>query len=404
MTSADLETYAGTVMNTFGLPGLVIDRGEGVYLWDTKGRRYLDLLGGIAVNCLGHAHPALVAAVSEQMARLSHVSNFFATAPQISAASALLENVCVGGAPEGSRVFFANSGTEANEAAVKIVRAHAGPTRPRILALTHAFHGRSTGALALTWKEAYRAPFAPLMPGVEFIDPTPQALEAAWGDDVGGVFLEPIQGEAGVWPLEADFAWRARELTRDTGALLVVDEIQTGIGRTGEWMAHHAWSDPKRGPFLPDVVTVAKGLGGGFPVGACVGIGEAGAVLMPGMHGTTFGGNPLAGAAVCATLATLEADGLLAHAKTLGRQIRTELRELGPTLVSQVRGAGLLIGADLVDVAAPAVVAELARRGIIANATGPHTLRFAPALILTLEDWHPVPAQVAAAIEAVREP
>lgn len=396
-----IADYTETVMDTFGAPQLALTRGEGAYVWDVEGNRYLDLLSGIAVNCLGHSHPELAAAIADQAATLMHVSNFFTTPQQVEAARAILHRVCVGEAPAGSRVFFANSGTEANEAALKCVRKHAGPTKPRILALTHAFHGRSTGSLSLTWKAAYREPFAPLMPGVEFIEPSVEALTQAMGDDVGGVFIEPIQGEAGVHPVSSDFARAVRDLTREAGAFFVVDEVQTGVGRTGRWMAHHAWTTAAGEPVVPDIVTLAKGLGAGFPVGACVGLGEAGQVFTPGTHGTTFGGNPLAARVVCETLRLLDEGDVLAHADEVGTWFRARLAELGPDVVTEVRGQGLLIAVDLAEAEAPAVVTELRERGIIANAPGPKTLRFAPPLIVTAADLAPVPAAVADACAKV---
>lgn len=376
--------YDASLMNTFGHPQLVLVSGRGSRVVDEGGRAYLDLLGGIAVNILGQAHPAVVRAIGEQAARLAHVSNFFATPPQVELAEHILRIVEPGGAPAGSRVFLANSGTEANECALKIVRAHANASehpRPRILALEHAFHGRSTGALALTWKEAYRAPFAPLIPGVEFIPAgNVDALEAAMGPDVAALFLEPVQGEAGVHDLGVDYLRAAREVTARHGALLVVDEVQSGLGRCGAWMAHHAsW-------IVPDVVTLAKGLGGGMPIAACIGLGGAGDVLGPGMHGTTFGGNPVCAAAANAVLDTIEDEDLIAHAEALGARWRDEIKALGLPEVVEVRGRGLLIGIEFAHDIAPALVAAGRGAGFILNATGPTTLRLAPPLILTEEE------------------
>ncbi len=380
--------YAGSLMNTFGDPQLVLVSGSGARVVDAEGREYLDLLGGIAVNLLGQAHPAVVRAVSEQVARLGHVSNFFATPPQVRLAERLLGLVEPGGAPEGSRVFLTNSGTESNECALKIVRAHAnaqaardGRPRPRILALDHAFHGRSTGALALTWKRAYRAPFEPLIAGVEFVPAGDVgALEAAMGPDVAGVFLEPIQGEAGVHELSAEYLVAARALTLEHGALLVCDEVQSGLGRTGEWMAHHAAG------IVPDVVTLAKGLGGGMPIGACLGLGDAGGVLGPGMHGTTFGGNPVCAAAANAVLDTIESDGLLRHAASLGASWRDDLAGLDLPELVEVRGRGLLLGLEFAAPIAPGIVAAGRASGFILNAATPTALRLAPPLVLTAEE------------------
>lgn len=385
MTATTWDTrYDASLMNTFGHPQLVLASGHASHVVDEDGKAYLDLLGGIAVNVLGQTHPAVVRAISEQAARLGHVSNFFATPPQIELAEHLLRIVEPGGAPQGSKVFLANSGTEANECALKIVRAHANASdhpRPRILALEHAFHGRSTGALALTWKEAYRAPFAPLIAGVEFVPASDvDALEAAMGPDVAGLFVEPVQGEAGVHDLGADYLRAARELTSRYGALLVADEVQSGLGRCGAWMAHHDSG------IVPDVVTLAKGLGGGMPIAACIGLGPAADVLHPGMHGTTFGGNPVCAAAANAVLDTIEADGLLAHAALLGARWREEIKALGLPEIVEVRGRGLLIGIEFGEPIAPALVRQGRGAGFILNATGPTTLRLAPPLVLTEEE------------------
>ena len=285
-STALLDRYAHAVLGVFGRPALVLDRGEGCWVWDVDGKRYLDLLGGIAVNALGHNHPAVVSAVSKQAGEALHVSNFFTTRAQIELAERLLR---LAQAPEGSAVFFTNSGTESIEAAIKLARRTG---RPGLVALEGSFHGRSTGALALTHKAAYREPFAPLLPGVAFVPPGDiDALRAAVDESTGAVVLEPIQGEAGVRPLDTAYLEAAREITRAAGALLVVDEIQTGIGRTGRWFDH------QRADIVPDAMTLAKGLGGGVPIGALVTFGpENSGRLSPGQRGTTFGGNPLAAA------------------------------------------------------------------------------------------------------------
>ncbi|GAA1649827.1 acetylornithine transaminase [Georgenia ruanii] len=377
------QRYGAALMNTFGAPQRVLVRGEGAYVWDADGRRYLDLLGGIAVNALGHAHPAYVAAVTEQLGTLGHVSNFFATPAQVGLAEKLLALVTPGGAPAGSRVFFANSGTEANEAALKMARRHGGAARPRVLALEGAFHGRTMGALALTHKAAYREPFEPLPGGVEFVPfGDLAALEAAMGDDVAAVFLEPIQGEAGVRPLPPGYLARARELTSAAGALLVLDEIQSGMGRTGTWMAHHL--PHVGGGVVPDVVTLAKGLGGGFPIGAAVALGEHAATLLgPGQHGTTFGGNPVAAAAALAVIGVIEDEGLLAHVAELGTWLREKLAGLGHARLAGVRGEGLLIAAELTEPVAAQVAAALLDAGFIVNPVRADALRLAPPLVLT---------------------
>ncbi|MDM7856252.1 acetylornithine transaminase [Cellulomonas alba] len=371
------DRYSHAVMDTFGPPQRVLVRGEGPYVWDADGRRYLDLLGGIAVNSLGHAHPTLTAAISAQLGTLGHVSNFFGSPTQIAFAETLL---ALAGAPEGSRVFLTNSGTEANEAAFKLARRTG---RPRILALENAFHGRSMGALALTWKPAYREPFEPLPGGVEFVPfGDAGALADAMGDDVAALFVEPIQGEAGVRPLPPGYLAEARRLTREHGALLILDEVQTGMGRTGRWFAHQ--HDHLGGGVVPDAVTVAKGLGGGFPVGALIAYGpQVAALLGRGQHGTTFGGNPVASAAALATIGVIERDDLLAHVSELGAWIREAVAALQHLLVTDVRGDGLLVAIELAGPVSAAVAARALDAGFIVNPCTPTTLRLAPPFVLT---------------------
>jgi len=353
-------------------------RGEGAYLWDDAGRRYLDFLGGIAVTSLGHAHPVFVDAVSRQAATLTHVSNFFATPPQLQLA-ALLKRLA--GAEESGRVYFANSGAEANEAAFKLARLHGAPReggigRPRILALKNAFHGRTMGTLALTGKPYMQAPFEPMVPGVEFLDTSIEALEAAMDDRVAALFVEPIKGEAGVIDLPEGFLEAARELTARHGALLIIDEIQTGAGRTGEWFAFQHTG------VTPDAITVAKGIGGGFPIGALITYGEASELFYPGTHGSTFGGNALATAVSVAVLEEIERAGLLANATERGGQLRAAILGLESTLVTEVRGRGLLIGIGLRHPVAGAVVAAAQQHGLIVNAANEETVRLAPALTI----------------------
>lgn len=371
------ERYSRAVMDTFGAPQRVLVRGEGAYVWDADGKRYLDLLGGIAVNALGHAHPTLTAAISAQLGTLGHVSNFFGSPPQIALAERLLG---LARAPEGSRVFFANSGTEANEAAFKMARRTG---RPRILALEGSFHGRTMGALALTHKASYREPFEPLPGGVEFVPfGDAAALETAMGDDVAALFVETIQGEAGVRPLPPGYLARARELTAASGTLLVVDEVQTGMGRTGAWFAHQ--HPHLGGGVRPDVITLAKGLGGGFPIGAVVAYGERAASLLGrGQHGTTFGGNPVAAAAALATIGVIERDGLLAHVREISALLRAQIIALEHPLVAGVRGEGLLLAIELTEPVAAAVAARALEAGLIINPVRPTTIRLAPPLILT---------------------
>ncbi|KAJ1684312.1 hypothetical protein LUZ63_020605 [Rhynchospora breviuscula] len=361
-------------MNTFGPPKLVLVRGEGAHVWDEDGTEYVDLLGGIAVNALGHAHPALVTAVTEQMQTLGHVSNFFATGPQVRLAERLIGLCSPDSGRRDGRVFLANSGSEANEAALKATRRTG---RTKLVSAADSFHGRTMGSLALTSKAAYREPFEPLPGDVTFVPyGDAAALAAAVDDETAAVVLEPLQGEAGVNVPPPGYLAEARRVTREHGALLWLDEVQTGIGRTGRWTAH----DPS---LEPDLVTFAKGLAGGYPIGACVGLGEAGHLLGPGNHGTTFGGNPVASAAALAVLDTIEAEDLRAHATAVGARLRDGLDH---PHVAEVRGEGLLIGISLDAEVAPAAVAAAQDAGFIINATGPDRVRLAPPLVLTEAD------------------
>ncbi|MGI8645724.1 MAG: acetylornithine transaminase [Nocardioides sp.] len=368
------QRYAGALMNAFGPPKLMLARGSGARVWDLDGREYVDLLGGIAVNALGHAHPALVEAVTHQLETLGHVSNFFTSGPQIALAERLLDLLDAPG-----RVFFTNSGTEAVEAALKLTRRTG---RTHLVAAEGAFHGRTMGALALTAKEAYRAPFEPLPGEVTFVPyGDADALRAAVSERTAAVVLEPIQGEAGVVVPPTGYLATAREIASDRGALLWLDEIQTGIGRTGAWFAH---TRPEEQPAVtPDIVTVAKGLGGGIPIGACIGLGGAGHLFEPGNHGTTFGGNPVACAAGLAVLDTVVAEGLLDHATSLGAHLRAGLAD---PRVTEVRGAGLLIGLTLAEPRAAEVTETALRNGFLINNPTPDRIRLAPPLVLTRED------------------
>ena len=364
------QRYVASLMNTFGQPLLVLTRGAGAHVWDADGKEYVDLLGGIAVNALGHAHPALVEAVSTQMSTLGHVSNFFTTEPQVELAERLLALV-----PGDGKVFFANSGAEANEAALKLTRRTG---RTRLIAAEGAFHGRTMGSLALTAKAAYREPFEPLPGDVTWVPyGDVEALRDAVDDRTAAVVLEPIQGEAGVVMAPDGYLAAAREITREHGALLWLDEVQSGMGRTGRWLAH----DPTIGA---DVITLAKGLGGGIPIGACLGLGAAADLLQPGNHGTTFGGNPVACVAALTVLDTIESDSLLDHVTVLGQRLRDGL--VTDPRVTEVRGEGLLIGLTLAAEKAPDVVTAAQDAGFIINAPGPDLIRLAPPLVLTDQD------------------
>jgi acetylornithine/N-succinyldiaminopimelate aminotransferase len=370
--------YADALMNTFGPPKLALVRGQGAHVWDEAGNEYVDLLGGIAVNALGHGHPALVAAVTEQLQTLGHVSNFFTSPPQVELAEKLLSLLRRSSAVDTpGRVFFTNSGTEANEAAFKITRRTG---RTQIIAATESFHGRTMGSLALTSKAAYREPFEPLPGDVIFVPyGDADALAAAVTDQTAAVILEPLQGEAGVMVPPDGYLAAARRITSEHGALLWLDEIQTGMGRTGQWFA--AATDVA---VAPDLVTVAKGLAGGFPIGACIALGDAAFLLEPGNHGTTFGGNPPACAAALAVIKVIEDDGLLERATVLGQKLRDGLAA-DPRVV-EVRGEGLLIGVTLsAPVTADAAAAALAAGFILNNAT-PERIRLAPPLVLTDAD------------------
>lgn len=365
--------YAAAVMMTFGMPPVALARGDGCVVWDVDGNAYLDLVAGIAVSALGHAHPAIVQAVTDQAGRLAHTSNLYLHEPQVQLAERLIALLGVEG-----RVFFANSGAEANEAAIKLVRRKQGPGRPVFVATENSFHGRTMGALSLTGKSSIRDPFGPFGLEVRFVPyGDSAALRDAVGSDCAAVFLEPCQGEAGVVPAPEGYLRDARAACDEAGALLVVDEIQSGMGRTGAWYAH------QREGIVPDVVTLAKGLGGGLPIGACIGIGDCGSALGKGDHGSTFAGNPIACAAALAVLDTIERDGLLANATEVGNRIAAGVEATGHPLVTGVRGTGLWRAITLAAPAAAAVEAAARQAGFLVNAVQPDAIRLAPPLILT---------------------
>ena len=374
-TQAWQERWQSALMDNYGTPAMTIVRGDGARVWDAEGRDYVDLLAGIAVNALGHAHPDLVRAVADQMATLGHTSNLALTPPAVELAERLLALLDPSGSRAG-RVFFCNSGAEANEAAFKLSRRTG---RARVIVAERSFHGRTMGSLALTAQPAKQDPFRPL-PGDVTVVPygDVDALRTAIDDDTAAVFLEPIQGEAGVNPAPEGYLHAAREACDAGGALLVLDEVQTGIGRTGAWFAH------QHEGVQPDVVTLAKGLGGGLPIGACVAFGGAATLLGPGSHGSTFGGNPVSCAAALAVLDVLDREGLVAAASERGARLRG-IVETSP-LVSYTRGEGLLIGVVLAEPVAGDLEASCRRHGLIVNAIGSDVIRLAPPLIITDED------------------
>lgn len=368
-----IRRYDAVMMNAFGTPKRVFARGEGVHVWDADGNRYTDLLSGIAVLALGHANPAVTEAISDQLHRLGHVSNFFASEPQVR----LAERLAALTGASTTRVFFANSGTEANEAAFKITRLTG---RTRIIAMEGSFHGRTMGALALTSSEKYRAPFAPLPGDVTFVPfGDAEALAAAVDDTVAAVVVETVQGENGVVPVPDGYLAEARRITEEAGALLWIDEVQTGMGRCGEYLAH------RHDGVVADLVTLAKGLGNGFPMGACLASGPAADLIQPGLHGTTFGGNPVAAAAGNAVLDQLEG-GVLDNARHIGAWLAGAISSLGHPRIAGVRGRGLLIGVVLTEDIAAAVADAAMEAGWIVNAPRPCVLRLAPPLISTRED------------------
>ncbi|NMM99884.1 acetylornithine aminotransferase [Bifidobacterium sp. DSM 109958] len=394
--------YRDVHMNVFGTPLRVMDHGRGAHIWDVDGNEYLDFLGGIAVNALGYAHPKWVEAVSAQAAKVAHTSNYFATEPQIELAAKLVR---LAGAPEGSHVYFGNSGAEGNEAALKLAKLY-GRTLPgalpaiggkpaRIIALTHGFHGRTLGALSATWKPAIRKPFEPLVPAIEFVESGDiQAMRDAFAatgvgefgkGPVAAVIMELIQGEAGVRPLGAEYVRQVRALCDRHQALLIIDEVQTGIGRTGKWFAFQR--EDLSGGITPDAVTFAKGVAGGFPMGGLIAFGSRlSSLFTPGSHGSTFAGNPLGAAAALATLGAIEDENLLANAEERGRQLREGLMETGNPLYVSTRGRGLLDAVELAHPCSHALANWALERGLIVNAVAPDALRFAPPLIVTEQD------------------
>jgi len=376
LTATLQHRWDRVMARNYGTPPVALVRGEGSRVWDADGRSYLDLLGGIAVSSLGHAHPALVAAVESQVRRIAHTSNLYLNEPAIALAERLVDIV---GIP-GARVFLCNDGTTANEAAIKTVL-RAKPERRTFVAAHRSFHGRSLGALALTGKAAAREPFAPFGIDVTFVDyGDADALSAAVGASTAAVFLEPTLGEAGVVPPPEGYLAKARELCDRSGALLVMDEIQAGIGRTGRWFGH------QHDAVAPDIITVAKGLAGGMPIGACIAAGPAADALQKGDHGSTFGGNPVSCAAALAVLDTIEKEGLLEHVTTLGESWQSQLRTAGGDAVIGVRGRGLWLALQVAEGQSAGIEAQARDQGFLVNAVAPDAIRLAPPLILTAEE------------------
>lgn len=390
-----LGRYQHAMMNNFGRPKRVFVRGEGARLWDADGKVYNDMFSGIAVGGLGHAHPAITRAVTEQLGTLGHISNLFASEPQIALAERLAALATGGDAGKLARVYFANSGTEANEAAFKLTRLTG---RTKVVAMEGSFHGRTMGALALTSTAKYREPFEPLPGEVLFVPyGDTDALAAAVDDQTAAVILETIQGESGVVVPPEGFLTSAREITRAHGALLWVDEVQTGIGRCGEWLTSVADGAD------PDLITLAKGLGNGMPIGACIALGPAAELFTPGSHGSTFAGNPVAAAAGLAVLDVIASEGLLDRAVELGQYLRDAVLGLGHPTVTGVRGRGLLLGITLGAEVAPQVAEAMLEAGWIINAPRPGVLRLAPPLVIETGMIDEFVVALGAALDAAAE-
>jgi acetylornithine/N-succinyldiaminopimelate aminotransferase len=366
------QRWEAVMMNNYGTPPLALASGEGAVVTDVDGKSYIDLLGGIAVNILGHRHPAVIEAVTRQLNTLGHTSNLYATEPGIALAEALVGLL---GVDAPARVFFCNSGTEANEVAFKISRLTG---RTKLVAAQGAFHGRTMGSLALTGQPSKQEPFAPL-PGEVTHIPYGDIDELARvvDQDTAAVFLEPIMGEGGVVVPPAGYLVAARDITARHGALLVLDEVQTGMGRTGAFFAH------QHDGIAPDVVTLAKGLGGGLPIGACIAVGPTADLLTPGLHGSTFGGNPVCAAAALAVLGVLADEDLIGRADVLGKTLSHGIESLRHPLVDHVRGRGLLRGVVLGSDSAKVVEAAARDAGFLINAAAPDVIRLAPPLVIT---------------------
>ena len=382
------QRWTTAMMANYGAPQVMLTRGKGSRVWDTDGNEYVDLIAGIAVNALGHGDPRLADAITAQLGTLGHVSNLYASEPGLALAERL---ICLTG-ESSARVFFCNSGAEANEAAFKMTRLTG---RTKVVVAEGSFHGRTMGSLALTAQPGKADPFRPL-PGDVTVVPfgDVDALAAAVDSQTAAVFLEPIQGEGGVIVPPPGYLQAARQITSETGALLVLDEVQTGIGRTGKWFAYQ-WED-----VTPDVITLAKGLAGGIPIGAVIGIGDAATLFQPGMHGSTFGGNPISACAALAVIDAIDEDGLLARVSHAGEALAQVVCEAAGDAVTEVRGRGLLRAAALNGIASADVERALRANGVLANPVSPTAIRMAPALTITDEDIADAAAAWGAAMQS----
>ena len=364
-----LNRWSTVVQNNYGTPTIALVKGKGIVVTDADGKQYLDFLGGIATSILGHAHPAIVKAVTKQVSTLSHVSNFYAH-PQ---AIELAEKLTAMTGDKNAKVFFCQSGAEANEAALKLSRRTG---KVRAVAAQGAFHGRTMGALSLTGQPSKREPFLPLIKGVKHVPYGDiEAMRKAVTKKTAMVIIEPIMGEAGVIVPPADYLQQLRALCDDKGALLVMDAVQTGMGRTGDWFGY------EYSGITPDVITLAKGLGGGLPLGAMIALGKAADLFQPGDHGSTFGGNPVTTAAGLAAIKFIETAGILAKVEKQGAHLMQELAVIPG--VAEVRGAGLLLGIELSSLKSADIANALLAEGVLVNAANPTTIRIAPALIVT---------------------
>ena len=356
-------------LNNYGTPTIELVEGEGVVVKDSQGNIYLDFLSGIAVNALGHAHPAVIDAVSKQIRKLSHTSNFYANEPAINLAEKLIAISNL-----DAKVFFCNSGAEANEAAIKLSRRTG---KKSLIAANNSFHGRTMGSLSITGQLAKQKPFKPLLSDVQFIDINSKSGVRKIKRKTAAVFLESIQGEGGVTPCTNEFLKAVRAKTIKTKSLLVMDEVQTGLGRTGQWFGY------ENAGITPDVVTLAKALGGGLPMGAILVTGDAKELFEPGQHGSTFGGNPVVASAALATIDVIEKENLLENSLNMGELLIKLINQIEG--VTEVRGRGLLLGVELTELAAKDVELECRKMGLLLNAVNEKTLRLAPALIVNIE-------------------